>query len=194
MTGSANREWMGPHSRTPGPPSVVIQYVAKCLPRSASFLGRRAMLYSLGAKTLSCAALHQSPCLRVALRLHDLILFDGCIIWMYEDVQGKNSRLANAAAGDGPGVNQAVSVDPEETISPNIKPECVVAVEAGMDGPGTHPGHRDSCPSVRLSSLCAFGSAPEMAMLWPTFLKPLDSGNCPESERASPSHALVLIS
>lgn len=43
----------------------------------------------LGQKLFSCAALHQSPCLRVALRLHDLILFDGCIISMYEDPQGR---------------------------------------------------------------------------------------------------------
>lgn len=94
------------------------------------------MLYSLGAKTLSCAALHQSPCLRVALGLHDLILFDGCIIWMYEDVQGKNSRLANAAAGDGPGVYQAVSVDPEETISPTSNRSAWSRWRPGWMAPG----------------------------------------------------------
>lgn len=54
----------------------------------------------------------------MALRLHDLILFDGCIIWMYEDVQGKNSRLAHAARGrrsrGQPGV---IRVHGEETVS-----------------------------------------------------------------------------
>lgn len=49
---------------------------------------------SWGKNSFSCVALHQRPCLRVPSRLHDLILFDGCIISMYEDVQGKNSRLA----------------------------------------------------------------------------------------------------
>ena len=40
------------------PPSVVIQYVAKCLPSSASFLGRQALWYVLGRKLffLRCVA------------------------------------------------------------------------------------------------------------------------------------------
>lgn len=68
----------------------------------------------------------------MALRLHDLILFDGCIIWMYEDVQGKNSRLAHAAAGDGPGVNQALSGSTERK-----------QYQTGVRGCG---GGRDGCP------------------------------------------------
>lgn len=113
-------------------------------------MGRRALLYSLWGKNsfLRLRCIRARAC-GLPWGLHDLILFDG---WYHLDVRGCSGEKFPLGScrprANGPGVYQAVSVDPEGN---NIKPECVVAVDAGMDGPGTHPGHRDSCPSVRLS-------------------------------------------
>lgn len=148
---------------------------------------------SWGKNSFSCVALHQSPCLRVSLRLHDLILFDGCIISMYEDVQGKIPAWLPQScppAGGGPGVDQAVSVDREETSSNRsawlrwrpgwMAPERTLVVETHVLPSGSafmHPRR-----------------GPKIGDVVAEVLKPLVSGNCPESVRASPSYALDFIS
>lgn len=162
----------GPRSRTPGPPSVVIQYVAKCLPSSASCNGAAGhVVFSLGQKLFPLLRCIRARALRVALGLHDLILFDGCIIWMYEDVQGKIPAWLMPPAGERsrgqPGV---IRVHGEETVSNRsawlrwrpgwMAPGRILVTETHVLPPGSalmHPRRGPRIGDVVADVLKAFG-------------------------------------